>query len=291
MTGRRREKVRAWLTTPVGLLAPLLLLVLVGLSVVGPHGFDSSATQVNMLEAGEGPSATHLLGTDSLGRDILLRTLAATRISILLGAASVAAGALVGCLLGALLAIAPERVRRLGAGLLDLLLSFGDILLAIVILAILGIGASNAVIAVAVAFTPAFARFTYSLVSSVRARDYVAAARVVGVPRRAFLGRYVFRNISDSLAVTCFSLVGQGILAFAALSFLGLGVQEPHFDWGQMLTAGIRDFYLNAWAAFAPALMIAVTGITFSLFGDALARVSNPLLRGHVAPDRVKGTP
>ena len=176
----------------------------------------------------------------------------------------------------------------MGATAIDTMMSFGDILLGVVVVAIIGVGAKGAVIAIGVAFTPVFARFSFSLVSSIMSRDYIAAAQVVGVRRRSLLGRYVFRNISDSLAVTCFSAVGESIIALSSLSFLGLGVQPPSFDWGQMLTDGVRNFYLNPWAALAPALFIAITGLALSMFGDAIARASNPMLwqtaSGHDSP-------
>ncbi|WP_456697013.1 ABC transporter permease [Aeromicrobium sp. P5_D10] len=265
--------------TPTGWFSAVAMVLLAVLAAIGPHGFGNSATEVDMVNASQGRSSEHLLGTDGLGRDILLRTLAATRTSILLGFSAVAIAVVLGCTIGALLAVSGRRVRRLGATAIDTMLSFGDILLGVVVVTILGVGARSAVIAIGVAFTPVFARFSFSLVSSIVVRDYVAAARVTGVRRRSFLSRYIFRNVSDSLAVTSFGAVGEGIIALSSLSFLGLGVQAPSFDWGQMLTDGVRNFYLNPWAALAPAVMIALVGLALSMFGDALARASNPLLR------------
>lgn len=270
--------VRVFLATPTGLFSAMVILGLVVLAVLGSQGFGSTATTVDMARASEGAGTGHWLGTDGLGRDILRRTLAATRLSLLLGASAVALAAIAGSVLGSLLAVSGRRVRQFGATAIDTLLSFGDILLGVVIVTILGLGAQSAVIAIGVAFTPIFARFSFSLVSSVVVRDYVAAARVIGVRRRSFLSRYVFRNVSDSLSVTVFSAVGEGIIALSSLSFLGLGVQEPDFDWGQMLTDGVRNFYLNPWAAVAPAVMIGLTGLALSMFGDALARAVNPIV-------------
>ena len=274
---RTTTTLRSLLSTPTGALSGLALLTLAALAALGPDGYGSTATTVDMLVASEGASGEHWLGTDGLGRDILLRTLAATRLSLMLGASAVAIAAVAGAIIGSLLAVSGRRVREIGATAIDTLLSFGDILLGVVIVTILGLGASSAVIAIGVAFTPVFARFSFSLVSSVVVRDYVAAARVVGVRRRSFLSRYVFRNVSDSLSDTVFSAVGEGIIALSSLSFLGLGVQEPDFDWGQMLTDGVRNFYLNPWAALAPAVMIGLTGLALSMFGDALARALNPV--------------
>lgn len=277
---RSRSGFAEFFRTPTGWLSAIAMVVLAVLAAIGPNGFGDSATEVDMVNASQGSSSEHLLGTDGLGRDILLRTLAATRLSILLGFSAVAIAVVLGCTIGALLAVSGRRIRRLGATAIDTMLSFGDILLGVVVVTILGVGARSAVIAIGVAFTPVFARFAFTLVSSIVVRDYVAAARVTGVGRRSFMSKYIFRNVSDSLAVTSFGAVGEGIIALSSLSFLGLGVQAPSFDWGQMLTDGVRNFYLNPWAALAPAVMIALTGLALSMFGDALARASNPLLRG-----------
>jgi peptide/nickel transport system permease protein len=282
MASTRTSHTSAWrefLHAPSGIGSLIVIAVLIVLSVPGAGGFGDSATTVNVDLASQGPSSTHLLGTDGLGRDIAMRTLAATRLTIGLGAAAVAIAVVAGCLIGAVLAFSGPRVRRLGATGIDIMLSLGDYLLAVVVVTILGVGAWSAVIAIGIAMTPGIARFVFSLVSSVVVRDYVDAARVLGVRRGGLLRRYIFRNTSDSLAVTIFGTVGEGIIALSSLSFLGLGVQSPRFDWGSMLTDGVRDFYLNPWAALAPAVMILFTGLALGMFGDAIARASNPLLR------------
>lgn len=270
--------IRSFMSSPTGLLSAIVLSILMVLVILGPHAFGDSATEVDVLHASESASSQHLLGTDSLGRDIALRTLAATRTSILLSLAAVSIAVVAGCTLGGLFAAAGGRVRRWGGILIDTLMSFGDLLLAIAVIAVVGVGAKGAVLAIAVAFTPMFARFAYSLVSSVMVRDYLASARVVGVSRGGITTRYVSRNVADAMAIAAFGAIGEGIMAMSSLSFLGLGVQAPRFDWGQMLTDGVRNFYLNPYAALAPALMITLTGMSVALFGDALARAVNPVL-------------
>jgi ABC-type dipeptide/oligopeptide/nickel transport system permease subunit len=183
-----------------------------------------------------------------------------------------------GGLIGGLLAAAGPRVRKIGGGIIDLMMGFGDILLAVIVVAIVGVGVKGAILAIAVAFAPHFARFTFSLVDSIMVRDYIAAAQVVGVGRAGIAGRYVARNIADSMAIVTFSAIGEGIIAMSSLSFLGLGIQSPSFDWGQMLTLGVKNFYINPYAALAPAVLILITGLAVGLFGDALARAVNPVL-------------
>lgn len=282
--GSRRSAsgFREFLRTPSGVASLTLLAILVALAVPGSEGYGASATEVAMERSSQGPSSDHRFGTDALGRDILIRTLAATRMTLVLGVSAVAIAVVAGCLIGALLAYSPRLVRRTGATGIDVMLTLGEYLLAIVVVTILGVGARSAVIAIGIAFTPGVARFVFTLVSSVAAREYVAAARVLGVPRGGILRRYILPNTADSLVVTVSGRIGEGIVALSALSFLGLGVQSPDFDWGLMLTDGVRSFYLNPWAAVVPATMILVTGLTLAMLGDALARASNPVLRGQV---------
>lgn len=273
-----RRMVGAFFSSPTGVLAAVAVLVLVVLAALGPDGFGAGATTTDLARASEGASDAHPMGTDGLGRDILQRTLAATRTSLGLALLAVAIAMVAGLLIGGLLAASGPRVRRLGATVIDTLMSFGDILLAVVVVAIVGVGARGAVIAVGVAFTPSFARFTYSLVSGVMVREYLQAARVVGVRRRGVLSRYVTRNVADSMMIVGFTAVGEAVIAMSSLSFLGLGIQSPDFDWGQMLTDGVKNFYLNPYAALAPAVMITLTGLALSLLGDAAARAVNPVL-------------
>ncbi len=277
-SSRMRLAAGAFLRSPTGPIALVLLAIFTLLAIAGPSLFGDAATDVDVAQASEGPSSEHPLGTDALGQDILARTLAATRLSLLLPLGAILMAALIGAVLGALISTAGPRLRRFGAGAIDGLLGFGGVLLAVFVVAVVGIGAAGAVVAVGLAFAPAFARFTYTLVSSVNSREYVVAARVVGVSRIGVLRRHVFPNISDSLAVATFTALADGLITLAALSFLGLGVQAPDYDWGTMLTTGVKSFYVTPWAALAPAAMIAIAGATFALLGDAIARAVNPLL-------------
>lgn len=273
-----RRMLGAFASTPTGVLSAVVMLGLTVLVVMGPDGFGSSATTSDILRSGQGPSDEFMLGTDPLGRDILTRTLAATRLSIIYATIAVLAAMVAGGLLGGLLAAGGRRTRKVGGAVIDTMMGFGDILLAVIVVAIVGVGAKGAIAAIAVAFTPHFARFTYSLVEGVMVRDYLSAARVVGVSRGGVARRYVGRNVVDSMAIVTFTAIGEGIMAMSSLSFLGMGVQSPEFDWGSMLTDGVDNFYLNPYAALAPAVMILITGLSVGLFGDAAARAVNPVL-------------
>lgn len=270
--------IRVFLTSPTGVISLLFLLPIALLAMIGPNGFGAEAIDVNVVSASQGPSRNHLLGTDSLGRDILQRTLAATRVSVGLALISVSIAMVVGCLLGAMFGASRGRMRMLGGVIIDTLMGFGTILLAIMVIVVVGAGTKGAVIAVGIAFIPVFARFSFSLVSNITSQTFVESARVTGVPRKSFLGRYIGLNIADSMVVAAFNAIGECIMAMAALSFLGLGTQPPLFDWGRMLTDGVREFYQNPYGALAPAIMISLTGVAVSFLGDAIARSVNPVL-------------
>ena len=204
-----------------------------------------------------GRRAEHWAGTDNLGRDIFFRVLVATRLSVELALAATAIAVVAGLLLGA--------ARSCSAAASGRLVSAGDqhrgrvpgLLLALFFAVIFGVGATGAVLAIGFAGAPAFARLTQTLVASVAARDYVAAARVAGVGRVRILLRHVLPNIAEPLVVNATIGAGGALLAFAGLSFLGLGVQPPAYDWGRLLCDGIGSIYVNPAAALAPGIAVA----------------------------------
>jgi peptide/nickel transport system permease protein len=269
---------RVFLAAPTGRAAVVAVLLLGLLSILGPMVWGDQARRMRILDAGLGPSAQHLLGTDRLGRDILARLLAATRLSVGLGLAAGAIAAAVGIPFGGLVSLLGPRLRAVGLRLIDVLLAFPPILVAIFVTAIIGPGPQGAVAGIGIAFAPEFARVTTALAASVSGRDYIANARVIGVPPARLLLRYILPNIAETLVISIFVVAGVGLVWVSSLSFLGLGVQPPEYDWGRMLTDGVQDLYSTPLSALAPALMIAATGLALGFVGEALAHAMNPLL-------------
>ena len=260
------------LRTPQGIVVVLGTLVLVLLMAFAPLVWSDAAAATSVADRLDGPSAAHLLGTDDLGRDLLARVLVATRLSVLLALGSTAIAVVGGGVLGVAAAALPRALRRLVTSLIDVLLSFPWLLLALFFSVIWGASASGAMLAVGFAGVPTFARLAYTLSSSVMGRDFVRAARIVGVGPTGVVVRHVLPNILPPLFVNAAALASVTLLSFAGLSFLGLGVQAPDFDWGRLLREGVARIYVNPVAALGPGIAVVLTGLVLnaigSLFGE-----------------------
>jgi peptide/nickel transport system ATP-binding protein/peptide/nickel transport system permease protein len=266
------RRLTSVLRTPLGLTATVLSLGVLVLAVVAPILWTDDAEAVDTSNILAPPSSEHWAGTDNLGRDIFYRTLVATRLSVELALAATLIAVTVGLLLGTAAFVLGRRPGRLVGAAINIAVAFPGILLALFFAVIFGVGATGAVLAIGLAGAPAFGRLTQTLVASVAARDYVAAASVAGVGRFRSLFRHVLPNISEPLVVNATISAGAALLAFAGLSFLGLGVQQPQYDWGRLLFDGISSLYVNPWAALAPGIAVIIAGLAFNLFGESIAK-------------------
>ncbi|KAA2261542.1 dipeptide/oligopeptide/nickel ABC transporter permease/ATP-binding protein [Solihabitans fulvus] len=271
--GRRGSKWLAAARTPLGACSIVLLTLVVALAVLAPILWQDRAFAVDTDAIGQGPSGTHLLGTDSLGRDILFRVLVATRLSVTLAVLATVIGVTVGLVLGALPSVLPRAAGRLVISVVTIAVAFPGLLLALFFAVIFGVGTHGAVLAIAFAMAPSFARLAQTLAASVVGRDFVSAAKVAGVGRIRLLVRHVLPNIGEPLVVNATIGAGAALLAFAGLSFLGIGVQAPDFDWGRLLNEGLDGIYLNPAAALAPGVAVVLAGLAFNLVGEAVAGV------------------
>ena len=227
----------------------------------------------------EPPSARHLFGTDEFGRDIFSRILVATRVALRVGLAPVVVAMVVGVGLGLLAGYRGGRVDQVVMRLIDILLAFPWLLLAIGIMAILGPGINNVIIAVAIVYVPAFARIVRGSVLSIKNTEYVEAARAIGQPDHVIVTRHVLANAWAPIIVQATLSIGQAIIYAAGLSFIGLGTQPPHADWGVMLASGREYLRDGPWLGIFPGLAILVTVLAFNLFGDGLRDALDPRLR------------
>ncbi|HXQ66931.1 MAG TPA: ABC transporter permease [Alphaproteobacteria bacterium] len=254
--------ILAWIL--VALLAPLIL----------PYLPDT----VEVTKRLQPPEAAHWLGTDALGRDDLTRLLYGARISLSTGFIVVVVGAVFGTLLGGIAAYARGAVEELIMRATDLVLCFPPIILALAIAAALGIGTTNTIIAMLVVWWPKFARLARSLVLVQRSHEYVEAATVVGLTPARILLRHIIPNAIGPLVVLVTLDVGNAIITFAGLSFLGLGVVPPTPEWGSMVAEG-RELVEQWWVAAFPGLAILTIVLGFNFLGDGIRDWLDPKAR------------
>ncbi|WP_328992802.1 dipeptide/oligopeptide/nickel ABC transporter permease/ATP-binding protein [Kribbella sp. NBC_01245] len=276
MTPRLSRKGTAGLAmarTPLGACALVLLLLMVALAIFAPLLWGDRAAAIDTDAIQQGPSGEHLLGTDALGRDIFYRVLVASRLSLGLALIATLIGVVVGTLLGTAPSVLPRRSGRLVTAAVNIAVAFPGLLLALFFAVIFGVGTTGAMLAIGLATAPGFARLTQTLSASVAGLDYVAAARIAGVSRFRILVRHVLPNIGEPLVVNATIGAGGSLLAFAGLSFLGIGVQAPSYDWGRLLGEGLNRIYTNPAAALGPGVAVVAAGLAFNLFGETLAAV------------------
>ncbi|MEV4145903.1 dipeptide/oligopeptide/nickel ABC transporter permease/ATP-binding protein [Amycolatopsis sp. NPDC049691] len=270
---RRGSAWAAAVRTPVGACSAVLLAGVVVLAVLAPLLWSDAAAAIDTDAIGQSPSGAHWFGTDALGRDLFFRTLVATRLSVGLAVLATAIGVGIGVVLGTLPSVLPRWAGRLLTAVVDIAVAFPGLLLALFFAVIFGVGTQGAVLAIAFAVAPAFARLVQTLSASVSGRDFVAAARISGVGRVRLLARHVLPNIGEPLVVNATIGAGSALLAFAGLSFLGIGVQAPDFDWGRLLREGLDGIYVNPVAALAPCCAVVLAGLAFNLVGETVAGV------------------
>jgi peptide/nickel transport system permease protein len=270
---------RLWHGNQPALVAGAFLCLVVLGALFAPVLSPHSPTQPQIRERLKPPSLAHPMGTDELGRDILTRILYGGRPILVVGLASTAVAALVGTGVGLLAAYRGGWADELLMRLMDIVLSFPAILLAILIVAALGAGIVNLVAAIAAAMIPLFARLARALALQIGAQEYVMAARTLGLPASAIIGRHVLPNILPPLLVQTTAMLAVAFATSSALNFVGLGVAPPTPDWGLMVAEGQRLVFDAPHVSFFPGLVIALTVLAVNVIGDGLRDALDPMLR------------
>ena len=228
------------------------------------------------------PDANHWLGTDAYGRDVLSRIIYGSRTALMVGLGASAIGATLGAVIGVASAYFGGRVDLVVQRVMDVFFAFPVIILALAVVAILGTGLGNVILAIATPMVPRCARVVRSSALSVREMPYVDAARAAGFGHRRIILRHMLPNVMAPLLIMATAFLGEAILLEASLSFLGLGVQEPTAAWGLMLRGAAVEFAESApWMAIFPGLAISLGVFGFNLFGDSLRDALDPRLRTH----------
>lgn len=262
---RPRLRINGFAVLGFGLLALLIICAAFSpwLAPYDPNAQDYRAVL-------QGPSAAHWLGTDHTGRDMLSRLIYGSRVALSIGFTAVGLAVLLGGLLGVVAGYARGLVDEAIMRVMDSLLSFPSVLLALGIMAALGPGVNTIIIAIAIADLPMFARITRSQVLTVRERDFVVATRALGAGPARIIFRHIVPHITGPVAVMATIQVGHAILTEAALSFLGLGIQPPTASWGAMMRNGFSYMERAPWLAAFTGLAILLTVLALNLAGDVL---------------------
>jgi peptide/nickel transport system permease protein len=275
-----RGTVRRLLRARMAPLGLIVILVLILSAIFAPWIAPFDPRDQDFSVALSSPNRTHWMGADQLGRDTFSRVVYGSRVSLQVGIIAVGISLAIGTTLGLIAGYAGVSfIDSIIMRFMDALLAFPALVLALAITAALGPSLTNVMIAVGIVGIPVYARLVRGQVLSVRQREYVEAARTVGVPDYLIVIRHIFPNVTAPLIVQASIGVAVAIIAEASLSFLGLGVQPPTPSWGGMISVG-KDWLSRApWMSFAPGLAIFVTVLAFNFVGDALRDALDPHLR------------
>lgn len=264
----------------LGLVLVALLLMAIFAPLIAPY----PPLKYHPAIAAQPPSMAHWFGTDALGRDQLSRVIYGARISLSVGAGAIVLGGLIGSALGIIAGYARGWIDQTISIVVDALLAFPSLVLALAIAAALGSGITNVVIALAIVRIPIYVRLARGQTLQVRSLDYVTAARAVGTRTWRILARHIFPNIISALLVQATLSISFAILDESILSFLGLGAQPPAPEWGTMISDA-QPYLTGAtdpWMIFGPALAIIITVLSLNLFGDALRDRFDPRTAGRI---------
>lgn len=277
---RRRRALAAspslWVLCLSGaVLAAISLLVLIGpwISPYEPNHMDASARLLP-------PSADHLFGTDQFGRDVFTRVIHGGRVTLEVAFTAVLTAVIAGALLGLVAGYYGGWIDAIATRVMDVMIAFPSLLLALFLVAVLGPDLTNLIIAISLTRVPYFARLTRAEVASLAQRPFISAGRTMGASDLRLLLRHILPNTVPLLIIFGTTDIATAVIAESSLSYLGLGAQPPATSWGRMLTEA-RGFLSQAvWLAVFPGLSIMITVICFNLFGDGLRDVLDPRLKG-----------
>jgi peptide/nickel transport system permease protein len=265
---------------PLGTFGMVLVAIMavagIGAEWIAPY----SPTANDFAAMTEAPSWAHWLGTDQFGRDMLSRIIFGARTALIVGFSAAIVSSFAGLVLGVGSAYFGGRIDLYLQRLLDIVMAFPLIIMALAVVAIFGTGLHNVIVAITIPLIPRCARIVRSSALAIREVPYIDAARACGFGHSRIILRHMVPNVMAPFLILLTAFVGQAILAEASLSYLGLGVQEPTPAWGLMLQGGAEEYASTApWIAIFPGLAIALTVFGFSLFGDALRDALDPKLR------------
>ncbi|MBI4299670.1 MAG: ABC transporter permease [Chloroflexi bacterium] len=266
---------------PLGAIAALVIFLLVLIAILGPLIAPFDPLEMHLRDRLLGPSGRYWFGTDDIGRDVLSRLIYGSRTSLFVGLMAVGMGTTFGTMMGILSGYFEGKVDLIIQRVADTIMSFPGLIFLMTIVAVLGTGLFNAMLAIAVLIWPSESRILRGAVLSAKQNAYVDAARSIGASDLRILLRHILPNVMAPIIIIASVMLGGAILLEASLSFLGLGTPPPRPSWGGMLSAEGRRYMESApWLAVAPGVTISIVVLAFNLLGDALRDILDPRLRG-----------
>lgn len=256
-----------------------IIVIYVVAAVFAPWLATHDPAAQDLMASLQGPSAAHWLGTDSYGQDLYSRLLYGAQLALIIGFASVALGLVAGVAIGLAAGLMGGRTEWVLMRIVDGLLAFPELILAMAFMAVLGLGTENVVYALALSFVGPFARMTRGDVLQVKNQPYIEAARLMGVTTAAIIWRHVLPNVVSPILVQAGMRVSIAILLESGLSFLGIGVVPPTPDWGLMIAEGRAFITMAPWISGVPGVALAILLVALNLLGDGLRDVLDPRLR------------
>ncbi|MCI5957112.1 MAG: ABC transporter permease [Clostridiales bacterium] len=276
---KKHPLLRRFMKRKASVLGAVILLLFFFTALFGPLLCTQDPYQQDVTQIHKGPSAEHWFGTDYLGRDTLTRLIYGARVSLALSFSGVLSGSLIGIILGVCAGYFGKWVDTLISRLIDIMLAFPSLLLAMTIVAILGNGLFNTAVAIAVFSIPSVARMVRGVVIGLRDSQYISACKVMGEDNARIIATHIIPNAISQIIVNITLNLGTAILTASSLSFLGLGVQPPNPEWGAMLSKARDVLRYNPSEALFPGIAITLVVMSFSLVGDGLRDALDPKLK------------
>lgn len=287
-TVRTRKRVREswWVIItrffrdkPLGAVGAAVFLGMIIIAIIGPWITPYDPLSTDVMNRLQGPSWIHFMGTDEVGRDVLSRVILGARVSALVGIGATLVGTTVGALIGVISGYAGGKADMGIQRVMDVIMAFPGLVLAIAIMAVLGPSITNVILAISIPSIPRANRVIRSIAVSVKEFPYVEAARAVGCKPWRIIFRHVVPNTLAAYLIVATSMLGAAILIEAALSFLGLSIPPPHPSWGRSLSEAMQYMYKAPWLSIFPGLAISIVVFAVNMFGDALRDIWDPRLK------------
>jgi len=275
---RRQKILRTFMKNKAALIGGIVALVIVIVAIFAPLLSPYDPLEQDVFHRLTPPSGKHLLGTDVYGRDVLSRILWGSRVSLTVSVTSVFIAMVIGTALGMIAGFRRGKMETWIMRGVDILMSFPTLILGLVVMAVLGSGMIKLILAIAIALIPRFVRIAHAPTLEMREKDFVEAARALGVGTTRLLVRHILPNILGEVLVMGTLWTATAIRMEANLSFIGLGVSPPTPTWGNMIRSGVEQLAVSHWLAIFPGIAILLTVLSFNMLGDGLRDISDPKL-------------